>query len=134
MVLVLMSSLGDALVVQREQAYWTVHVYESERYDRSFFVDSKAELREFASSFLRLEGGIDAVGPAYHLDDWEVVLETDSAELVTNVTADLARADIPHTVQSPLFSGDDEGNLRVIVPPGDVDLAVGGDRRIRGQP
>ena len=122
--LVLMSSLGDALVVQREQAHWTVHVYESERYDRSFFVDSKAELREFASSFLRLEGGIDAVGPAYHLDDWEVVLETDSAELVTNVTADLARADIPHTVQSPLFSGDDEGNLRVIVPPGDVDLAV----------
>ena len=122
--LVLTSSLGDALVVQREQAHWTVHIYESERYDRSFFVDSTAELREFASSFLRLEGGIDSVGPAYQLDNWEVVLETDSAELVANVTADLARADIPHTVQSPLFSGDDEGYLRVIVPPGDVDLAV----------
>jgi tetratricopeptide (TPR) repeat protein len=121
-VLVLTSSLGDALALQREPAHWTVHVYESEAYSSSFFVDSQAELRNFASSFLRLEG-IAPAGPAYQLDNWEVVLESDSLELVEKATAELDRANILHTVQIPLFSGDEEGYLSVIVSPDDVDAA-----------
>ena len=121
-VLVLTSSLGDALALQREPAHWTVHVYESETYSSSFFVDSQAELRNFASSFLRLEG-IAPAGPAYQLDNWEVVLESDSLELVEKATAELDRANILHTVQIPLFSGDEEGCLSVIVSPDDVDAA-----------
>jgi len=121
-VLVLTSSLGDALALQREPARWTVHVYESETYSSSFFVDSQAELRDFASSFLRLEG-IAPAGPAYQLDNWEVVLESDSLELVEKATAELDRANILHTVQIPLFSGDEEGYLSVIVSPEDVDAA-----------
>lgn len=121
-VLVLTSSLGDALALQREPAHWTVHVYESETYSSSFFVDSQADLRNFASSFLRLEG-IAPAGPAYQFDDWEVVLESDSLELVEKATAELDRANILHTVQIPLFSGDEEGYLSVIVAPDDVDAA-----------
>ena len=121
-VLVLTSSLGDALALQREPAHWTAHVYESETYSSSFFFDSQAELRNFASSFLRLEG-ITPAGPAYQLDNWEVVLESDSTELVEKATAELDRANVLHTVQIPLFSGDEEGYLSVIVSPDDVDAA-----------
>ena len=115
--------LGNAIVVQREAARWVVHAYTGESYSESFFVDSRTELKDTVESFLHLEPLSSSVGEAYHLDDWVVVLESDSRELVENVTADLEAEAIPHTVQTPLFSGDDGGYLRVLVPSDQLEAA-----------
>ena len=120
--LVFVNCIGNAMVVQREVARWVVHAYTGESYSQSFFVDSRGALKDTVATFLHLE----PVGPGVEgcrLDDWQVILESDSKQLVQNVTADLEAEAIPHTVQTPLFSGDDSGYLRVLVHPDELEAA-----------
>ena len=116
--------LGATLVAQKELRSWVLHAYEDEHYACSYLLADTAALKEILTLFLRLAPWQALAGKAHHLDDWKLLLESDVLETIANVAADLDSLSIPHTVQTPLFSRDDEGYLQILVPEEHLEAAV----------
>jgi tetratricopeptide (TPR) repeat protein len=117
------SCLGDTLVVQKEQGSWVLHVYEAERYEHSHFATDPSAVKELLKRFLRLTSWQELAGEAHHLDNWKLLLASDARETIDSVVADLVRVSIPCTVQTPLFSGDGDGYLQILVPKEHLEIA-----------
>jgi tetratricopeptide (TPR) repeat protein len=107
---------GDSLVVQRDLGAWLVHLYEGENYRESFFVSAHDQVRRLVSLFLQLKDWRHLAGASHDLDTWKVLLRTKSALYMSKVAQVLARASIPCTVQTPVFSRDPQAQLALLVP------------------
>ena len=118
------SCVGDTLIAQSElRGRWILHAYEHERYRHSYQIDSTAGLKPLLEKFLKLTPWQTFAGEAHHLDNWKLLLASDVRETIEMVADDLDHARIPHTVQTPLFSGDTEGYLQILVPKERLDEA-----------
>jgi tetratricopeptide (TPR) repeat protein len=117
------NGLGDTLVAQKELRSWVVHVYENERYGRSYQIAETADLKQVLAPFMRLTPWQNLAGEAHHLDDWKLLLASDARETIELVAVDLDSAAIPYTVQTPLFSGDADGYLQILVPKEHLEAA-----------
>lgn len=115
--------LGDTLIAQKELRSWVVHTYENERYGHSYRIADAADLKQALAPFMRLTPWQHLAGQAHHLDDWKLLLASDARETIELVAADLDSASIPYTVQTPLFSGDADGFLQILVPKEHLDAA-----------
>ena len=108
--------LEEALVIQKESRTWIVHHYAGEQYARSFFVPSRAAVRELLNHFLRLEDWTAFVGESHRLDAWKTLIHSQSAKYLAKVTTELDKAQVLYTVKPPIISGDEEKWLSVLVP------------------
>ena len=115
--------LGDTVVAQKELRWWVLHAYENERYGHSYLLADTSVLQQVLNPFLRLTPWQALAGEAHHLDDWKLLLASDARETVESVAADLDRESIPHTVQTPLFSHDEDGYLQILVPKEHLEAA-----------
>ncbi len=115
--------LGDTLIAQKELRSWIVHAYENERYDRSYLITDTADLKQVLTPFMRLTHWQDLAGESHHLDDWKLLLASDARETIEMVAVDLDSVAIPYTVQTPLFSGDADGYLQILVPKEHLEAA-----------
>ena len=112
--LTLVNCVGDAWVVQREFASWLIHFYERDAYRFSSFFNALPELSDTLMLFMSLEPW--EVAESHELDGWKPIFETRSRAFLTKIVADLVRDDIQHTVKTPLFTGDKEGEYILTVP------------------
>lgn len=114
--LVCTSCLGETLVLQRERHQWIVHHYADDQYGHSYVFPGRGPARDVLARFLALEEWQPLAGEAYHLDNWKPVAISETLDLVEVVTEDLDRAEIPHAVQTPLFTPGEGGEWAVRVP------------------
>jgi tetratricopeptide (TPR) repeat protein len=107
---------GATLVVQRELRSWLVNAYEGQVYTYSFFIADRATLLDLLRRFLTMGNWDELVGQSYNLDSWKPLLRARSGRYVQKVAEVLADADQPFTVQTPVFTGDQRGQLALLVP------------------
>lgn len=106
---------GSTLVVQRELNSWLVNAYADEAYLYSFFIADRQTLLELLRSFLALADWDHYVGEIHNMDSWKPLLRTRSARYVQKVAEALAAKDLPNSVQTPVFTRDQSGQLALLV-------------------
>ena len=108
--------LEESLVLQRESRRWIAHHYVDESYEKSFFIETRKEIEELLARFLYLRSWRSFTDRAFDLDRWEVLIASNSGVYIEKITAALDESGVPHTVRTPVFSGDQKGQLTVLVP------------------
>ncbi len=102
---------NHALTVQRELHNWTLHYYAGSEYRFSFFMQTTSEVTDFVAHFLRLEPWPHDMPTAHNLDSWHLLFKTASPRYIQKVADALRATQIDLTVQPPLFSRDQHGQL-----------------------
>ena len=106
---------GSTLVVQRELDTWLVNAYVEDVYGFSFFVADRPALLELLQLFLKIEDWEHFIGERHNLDRWKPLLRTRSARYIQKVAAALAEEELVCTVQTPVFTRDQRGQLALLV-------------------
>jgi len=121
--LVCANCLGEFLVLQRERRQWVVHHYTADQYGHSYLFPGRGPVREVLAPFLKLEDWRPLAGHPQNLDNWQTVAASETLDLIEVVTEDLDEAEVPHAVQTPLFTPGGEGDWAVRVPEEWLDEA-----------
>ena len=95
---------------------WLVNAYADQVYTHSFFIADRAILLDLLRRFLSLDEWGELVGQTYNLESWKPLLRARSARYVQKVAEALADQDQPFTVQTPVFTRDQRGQLALLVP------------------
>jgi len=116
-------ALGETMVLQREGWGWVFHHYDEDTYGESYLIEDEARASQTLDAFMRLQPWQPLAGDAHHLDNWETVVRTEEAQLVVDAAQKLTAAGVMHIVRSPLFTGEGDRHVALLVPQDDQDLA-----------
>ncbi len=109
-------AFDHALSIQRELHNFLAHYYAEDTYQFSFFVEDQQQVNQLVEDFLHLRLQQSKITPTYDLDRWHLLFKTPSPHYMQKVANALRDADVPLTVQTPVFSRDERGQLGLRVP------------------
>jgi hypothetical protein len=80
------NSVNEALLLQKEVSFWTIHLFDRDEYYQSFVVKTSKDAADFLTRFLRLEDQEYTVEYQYDLGACETLAKSNSQRYIQKLS------------------------------------------------